>query len=85
MIGVPDDRMGEVARAFIVTKAGTRLTPDEVMSWARLNMANYKVPRSVEICDHLPLNASGKVQKNLLRPGSNGRVRRPRTDFTPPY
>ena len=68
-VGVPDHRMGEVAKAFVV------LRPDAVASWdgaaflawCRENMANYKVPRSVEVLAELPLTASGKVQKFELR------------------
>jgi acyl-CoA synthetase (AMP-forming)/AMP-acid ligase II len=67
VIGVPDERMGEVARAFIVRRAGSTLDPQQVIAWCRRNMANYKVPRSVEFLDALPLNAAGKVLKTVLR------------------
>lgn len=67
VIGVPDERMGEVAKAFIVKRAGAELSEQEVIDWCRRNMANYKVPRSVEFVDELPVNAAGKVQKILLR------------------
>jgi HIP---CoA ligase len=67
VIGVPDERLGEVGMAFIIPRAGTRLLPDEVIGWARQRMANYKVPRYVEICDDLPVNAVGKVMKDELR------------------
>jgi acyl-CoA synthetase (AMP-forming)/AMP-acid ligase II len=67
VIGVPDERMGEIAKAFIVRRPGSELSADEVIAWSRRNMANYKVPRSVEFLDALPLNAAGKVLKTALR------------------
>jgi acyl-CoA synthetase (AMP-forming)/AMP-acid ligase II len=67
VIGVPDERLGEVAKAFIVRRAGSTLDDEAVIAWCRRNMANYKVPRSVEFLDALPLNAAGKVLKTALR------------------
>jgi len=67
VIGVPDERMGEVGMAFVVSAPGVSATPDGIISWCRENMANYKVPRYVEILDELPLNAMNKVQKFVLR------------------
>jgi acyl-CoA synthetase (AMP-forming)/AMP-acid ligase II len=67
VIGVPDERMGEVGAAFVVPAPGKTITPDEVIAWCRANMANYKVPRRVEIVKALPVNASGKVLKFELR------------------
>ncbi len=67
VVGVPDERMGEVCVAFVIPRPGEQLTPDEVIEWSRRHMANYKVPRRVEIVDSLPLNASGKVLKYELR------------------
>jgi acyl-CoA synthetase (AMP-forming)/AMP-acid ligase II len=67
VIGVPDERLGEVAMAFVVSAPGAALTPDAVVAWARENMANYKVPRRVAIVDALPTNATGKVTKFVLR------------------
>ncbi len=71
VIGVADERMGEVAKAFIVRRPGAALEADEVIAWCRRNMANYKVPRSVEFLDVLPLNAAGKVLKTTLRAREN--------------
>src|SRR5690606_33560080 len=65
--GVPDERLGEVAMAWVVPAPGRSFTPDEVIAWCRANMANYKVPRRVEIVAELPVNASGKVTKFVLR------------------
>jgi acyl-CoA synthetase (AMP-forming)/AMP-acid ligase II len=67
VIGVPDERMGEVGAAYLVARAGHSLDPDEIIAWSRETMANYKVPRHVEIVSELPLNAAGKVLKNVLR------------------
>ena len=67
MVGVPDERMGEVGFAFVVPAAGAALDPAEVVDWAREHMANFKAPRHVEVVDALPLNASGKVLKFELR------------------
>jgi acyl-CoA synthetase (AMP-forming)/AMP-acid ligase II len=64
VIGIPDERLGEVGMAFVV---GDGLSGDEVMEWSRREMANYKVPRVVEMVDELPLNATGKVVKDALR------------------
>ncbi|MFF5472992.1 FadD3 family acyl-CoA ligase [Streptomyces achromogenes] len=67
VVGVPDPRLGEVARAYVVPRAGSRLTPDALITWSRREMANYKVPRTVEFLPSLPRNASGKVLKGELR------------------
>ena len=67
VIGVPDDRMGEVGKAFVVLRAGQLASPADLIAWCRELLANYKVPRSVEIVDALPKNATGKVTKNVLR------------------
>jgi acyl-CoA synthetase (AMP-forming)/AMP-acid ligase II len=67
IVGAPDTRMGEVGYAFVVPRHGASVDPDELIEWCREKMANYKVPRHVEIVDALPLNASGKVLKYELR------------------
>ncbi|MFI1765369.1 FadD3 family acyl-CoA ligase [Streptomyces sp. NPDC020800] len=67
VIGVPDARLGEVGRAYVVRRAGAVLTADDLIAWARREMANYKVPRAVEFVGELPRNASGKVVKGELR------------------
>jgi acyl-CoA synthetase (AMP-forming)/AMP-acid ligase II len=67
VVGVPDPRLGEVAKAFVVPRAGATVDETELIAWARETMANYKVPRSVVVVDALPLNASGKVLKYVLR------------------
>jgi acyl-CoA synthetase (AMP-forming)/AMP-acid ligase II len=67
VIGVPDERMGEVGMAFVVPVPGVKLVPEEIVAWCRDNMANYKVPRAVRIVEALPTNAGGKVMKFVLR------------------
>ncbi|MFJ7206953.1 FadD3 family acyl-CoA ligase [Streptomyces sp. NPDC098789] len=67
VIGVPDPRLGEVGRAYAVRRPGSTLTADDLIAWSRREMANYKVPRSVEFVVDLPRNASGKVLKTELR------------------
>ncbi|MEY2423154.1 MAG: HIP---CoA ligase [Acidimicrobiaceae bacterium] len=67
VIGVPDQRLGEVGMAFIVATTGTTIDDAELIAWCRERMANYKVPRYIEVVDALPLNASNKVLKFDLR------------------
>ncbi|MFE3546809.1 FadD3 family acyl-CoA ligase [Nocardia sp. NPDC059177] len=67
VIGVPDERMGEVGKAVVVRKAGSTLTVDEVKAFAASQLANFKVPRLVEFRDQLPYSAAGKVLKRELR------------------
>jgi acyl-CoA synthetase (AMP-forming)/AMP-acid ligase II len=67
VIGVPDERLGEVGKAFVVPKAGVRLDAGTVIAHTREHLANFKTPRSVEFLDVLPRNPGGKVVKTLLR------------------
>lgn len=63
VIGVPDERMGEVGCAFVVVNGGDEFDASDLISWSRQNMANYKVPRHVRFVTELPMNASNKVVK----------------------
>lgn len=67
VIGVPDDRLGEVGKAFVVLKPGTALDETAVIAYAREHLANFKAPRSVVFLDVLPRNPGGKVVKPQLR------------------
>ena len=67
VIGSPDERLGEVGRAFVVRTPGSAAEPGKLIEWARGRMANFKVPRQVSFLDELPRNATGKVQKFRLR------------------
>ena len=75
VIGVPDERMGEVGKAYVVLRPGATLEPAELISWARERLANFKVPRFVEVVTELPRNASGKVRKGELRTVTAGTTR----------
>jgi acyl-CoA synthetase (AMP-forming)/AMP-acid ligase II len=63
VIGVPDERLGEVGKAFVVGS----ITSDDLLAFAKERLANFKIPRYVEAVDALPRNLSGKVLKNELR------------------
>ena len=67
VVGAPDERMGEVGVAFVVAKPNRSLDPTLITSWAKSQLANYKVPRLIVPVDALPMNASGKVLKFELR------------------
>jgi HIP---CoA ligase len=67
VVGVPDQRLGEVGRAYVVLRGGGVVPPEAVVDFCRSRLANYKVPRQVVFRDALPRNPSGKVLKRLLR------------------
>ncbi|MGH7027293.1 FadD3 family acyl-CoA ligase [Brevundimonas sp.] len=67
VIGVPDERMGEVGRAFVILRPGESAASADIVAWARTHMANYKAPRSVVIVDAFPRNAAGKVLRAELK------------------
>jgi acyl-CoA synthetase (AMP-forming)/AMP-acid ligase II len=67
VIGVPDARLGEVGRAYVVARPGHAPDTEELLAFCRERLANYKVPRQVVFRDALPRNASGKVLKRQLR------------------
>jgi acyl-CoA synthetase (AMP-forming)/AMP-acid ligase II len=65
---VPDDRLGQVGKAFVVLKDDRDgdVTAEGLVAWSRDRMAGFKVPRYVEFLEELPLNATGKVMKDKL-------------------
>jgi HIP---CoA ligase len=65
VIGVPDERLGQVGKAFVVAKS--KISEDDLLTWCRERMSGFKAPRSIEFLDELPLNATGKVMKDQLR------------------
>jgi fatty-acyl-CoA synthase len=67
IIGVPDERMGEVVMAYIIPKEGTDPTAAEIVDFCQGKLANFKIPRHVEFVDSFPLTGSGKVQKFIQR------------------
>ena len=68
VFGIPDSKWGEIVMASVVVKPGATLTADELISFCRQSLANYKVPRRVEFSEtDLPKNGSGKILKKNLR------------------
>jgi acyl-CoA synthetase (AMP-forming)/AMP-acid ligase II len=67
VVGVPDERLGEVGVAFVVPRPDAEPDGDAIVRWCREEFANYKVPRAVEFVEALPVNATGKVLKYELR------------------
>jgi len=76
VVGVPDERMGEVGKAYVVAD-DPALTADDVLAFARERLANFKAPRHVELVASLPRNLSGKVLKTELRGFETGPARLP--------
>jgi long-chain acyl-CoA synthetase len=70
VIGVPDDRLGEEVKAFVVLKPGASISPDDLIAWSRNELAAFKYPRIVELRDSLPVGPTGKVFKRALKPGA---------------
>jgi long-chain acyl-CoA synthetase len=69
VIGVPDDRLGEEVKAFVVRKPGAEVSEQELLGWFREQFAAYKYPRMVEFADSLPIGPTGKILKRELRKG----------------
>jgi len=67
VIPVPDEKWGEVPKALVVLKPGTKATEQELLEFCRSRIAHYKVPRSVEFLDSLPKTGTGKILKRDLR------------------
>ena len=67
VVGVPDERLGEVGKAFVVRRSGATLEGDDVKAFLKERVANFKVPREVEFVDALPRNLAGKILKRELR------------------
>ena len=67
VVGVPDERLAEVACACVVLEPGSELSMDDVESFCRGRMASFKIPRYLMVMDDYPMTSSGKVQKYLLR------------------
>jgi fatty-acyl-CoA synthase len=67
VIGIPDDKYGEIVGAFIILHEDVDLTEEDVRDYALTKIARYKVPKHVFFVDSFPLTASGKIQKFKLR------------------
>ncbi|MBN9623448.1 MAG: long-chain-fatty-acid--CoA ligase [Actinobacteria bacterium] len=77
VVGLADERWGEVPVAFVTPRGGGALDPDELREFARSRLAGFKLPRRVEVVDDLPRTATGKVQKFVLRDRLSGGEDRP--------
>ncbi len=76
VIGVPDDTWGEAVKACVVPKPGTSVDPDDIIAFTRERLAGFKVPKSVDVIEVMPRNASGKILRRELRaPFWEGRER----------
>lgn len=67
IVGVPDDRWGEVPVAFVVARGADRPTVDEMVQWARPKLAGYKIPRRLSYLETMPRNATGKIMRQKLK------------------
>jgi long-chain acyl-CoA synthetase len=67
VIGVPDERLGEEVKAFVVLKQGAELTAEDLIKWCKTQFAANKYPRYVEFRDSLPIGGTGKIIKRALR------------------
>ena len=76
VIGVPDDRWGEVPKAVVVPKPGATVDVDELLAWCRERLASFKCPKTVDVLAELPRNPTGKIlKKDLRKPYWAGRDR----------
>jgi long-chain acyl-CoA synthetase len=66
VVGVPDERLGEEVKAYVVVKAGQAVTAETLIEWSRARLAAYKYPRSIEFRESLPVGPTGKVFKRGL-------------------
>jgi fatty-acyl-CoA synthase/long-chain acyl-CoA synthetase len=67
VIGVPDEKWGEVPKAIVVRKKDVAVTEDEIIAFAKVSLAGFKCPKSVDWIEALPRNPSGKILKKDLR------------------
>jgi len=68
-VGVNDGRGGQVPTAFMVTKEGQGATADEIVSFCRQNLADFKLPKKIEFVDSIPKTGSGKIDRRRLKEG----------------
>jgi acyl-CoA synthetase (AMP-forming)/AMP-acid ligase II len=66
VVGVPDEKLGETLRAFVVPRSGSELTAARLLEFGRARLAGYKLPYSVRLVDALPLLPSGKLDRRAL-------------------
>jgi long-chain acyl-CoA synthetase len=66
VVGVPHDSHGEEVKAFVIRQEGAEISEDDLVAWAKEEMAGYKYPRIIEFRDELPMTATGKILKREL-------------------
>ena len=76
IVGVPSEKYGEEAYAFVIKRAGSNVTEKDIQTYVANNMARHKVPSYVEFIDQLPMTASGKIQKFVLRDMAKAKLNR---------
>lgn len=67
VLGVPDERLGEEVKAFVIRTSESELTEQQLIEWAGRAMGSHKYPRIVEFREELPMTATGKILKRRLR------------------
>jgi acyl-coenzyme A synthetase/AMP-(fatty) acid ligase len=70
IVGLPHEKWGETPHAFVVLTEGASAAEEDIIGFARDNMADFKAPRGVTFVDDLPKTATGKIQKYVLRKGA---------------
>ncbi len=71
IVGLPSEKWGETPHAFVVLRSGATATDGELIGFVRERLAHFKAPRGVTFVDELPKTATGKIQKFVLRGGTN--------------
>ncbi len=67
VIGVPDERRGEVVKAFVIPREGQSITEEELRTWCKSEMRAYMVPRHIEFRSELPKTMVGKILRRELK------------------
>jgi long-chain acyl-CoA synthetase len=67
VVGIPNDKSGEMVKAFIQLKPGEKATEEEIIGFCKENMAGYKQPKAIEFRDMIPVSNVGKVLRRVLR------------------
>ena len=76
VIGVPDERWGEVPKAVVVAVPGTTIDAEALLAWTRERLASFKCPKTIDVVEALPRNPTGKIlKKDLRKPYWEGRER----------